>query len=79
MIHITTPRPRKDMGLTADQLARRLKRNGHQVNRFDVNCFLGFWLESGVVTKVRPNRYALSEYGMSLAAWIESQDERKAA
>ena len=46
MIHITTPRPRRELGLTADQLARRLRRNGHQVNRFDANCFLGFWLES---------------------------------
>jgi hypothetical protein len=72
--------------LTANQLARRLKQQGHQVKRADAAMFLGYWIENDppIYEEVSPGRFLLTDYGMSLAQGINRaldlpDDERKAA
>ena len=68
-----------NQALTSDQLKRRLVAQGHEVKRAHAAMFLGYWLEQGIVTEVWPNRFALTDYGMSLAVGLEPDTERKAA
>ena len=60
--------------LDATELRQRIRLHRRNVTQSELQMFLGYWLEAGIVEEPRPGRFRLTDYGRTLTRWLDTDD-----